>query len=207
MGGRSIDITGQRFYRLTVISVGGRANREFMWNCVCDCGGTAIIRGNALRKGLTRSCGCLLKESREQFAASRRNVPARRRTPEYRTWKRMKGRCNDKNNKYFHRYGGRGIRVCERWREFDAFLADMGPRPSPKHSIDRIDVNGNYEPSNCRWATIVEQNNNRGNNRIICIEGRSDTLANWVRFTNINPYNTVSSRIINGIDPRRALQM
>jgi hypothetical protein len=119
----------------------------------------------------------------------------------------MFDRCINPKDAYYHRYGGRGIRICDRWRDFQAFLADMGERPSPQHSLDRIDVNGHYEPANCRWATKVQQANNTSTNRFIVIEGRSDSLANWVRLLNINPYDLVYDRIKAGIAPQRALQL
>lgn len=128
-------------------------------------------------------------------------------TPEYRAWRHMFDRCINPKDAYYHRYGGRGIRICDRWRDFQAFLADMGERPSPQHSLDRIDVNGHYEPANCRWATKVQQANNTSTNRFIVIEGRSDSLANWVRLLNINPYDLVYDRIKAGIAPQRALQL
>jgi hypothetical protein len=104
---------------------------------------------------------------------------------EYNVWSKVKARCSQPNRKDWYRYGGRGIKVCERWSSFKNFFADMGPRPSPKHSIDRINNNGNYEPSNCRWATLREQCNNRRSNRILKIAGEKITLKNASRKYNI----------------------
>ena len=104
------------------------------------------------------------------------------RTPEYRAWDAMIHRCERPSEKRYHRYGGRGIKVCERWRvSFEAFLEDMGPRPSTKHSIDRRNPNGNYEPGNCRWATAGEQQINRSNNKLIEWRGVTKCAAEWER--------------------------
>lgn len=102
-------------------------------------------------------------------------------TPEYRTWRAMRSRCNNPRDTGWSRYGGRGIRVCERWNSFECFLADMGLRPSLNYSIDRIDNNGNYEPSNCRWATDYEQNRNRGDNIFLTYNGRTQCMSDWAK--------------------------
>lgn len=119
-------------------------------------------------------------------------------TREYRAWINMRSRCKTPSANGYHRYGGRGITVCERWdNSFEAFIEDMGPRPSPKHSVDRIDVNGNYEPGNCRWATKQEQARNLTNNRIVTINGRRMTLAEAVEGAAVI-YNTVLYRLRRG---------
>lgn len=165
------------FGRLTVVSLAGYAGSVRLWLCHCVCGKDTVKRENNLKAGLTQSCGCLHAEgnNRKHSNAERGKV-----TPEYRTWSHMKRRCTDANSKYFSDYGGRGISVCDSWMSsFENFLNDMGKRPSDKHSIDRIDVNGNYEPSNCRWATKEEQAKNTRRSRQLTFNGRTQHVKDW----------------------------
>lgn len=156
-----LSIEGRRFGRLFVAGKAEVVNAETRWNCTCDCGSQIVVRGRSLTTGNTQSCGCL---HRERAAESGYRSATHRHghgTREYRSWQAMKARCLKPNDKDFCRYGARGIRICLRWREsFDAFLADMGPRP-PGTSLGRIDNDGNYEPGNCRWETPKQQSTNR----------------------------------------------
>ena len=127
----------------------------------------------------------------------KRVLKYRRDHPLYKTWINMRSRCNGPTDKGYHNYGERGIKVCSRWSDFYTFVADMGPKPTPQHSLDRIDTNGDYEPSNCRWATIIEQNNNMRTNTFVEFRGRSETIANWCRETGVSQ-NTAHSRIRYG---------
>jgi hypothetical protein len=158
---KHIDITGQRFGQLVAVEIAGRNKaRLILWLCRCDCGATKSVSGKLLRDGRTTSCGHLaieqiVKRSLRHGASRRGKV-----TPEYRAWSRMKERCMNPRCKRFRDYGGRGISICERWLSFDNFLLDMGVR-SHGCSLDRINNDGIYEPSNCRWATRSEQMLNR----------------------------------------------
>jgi len=118
--------------------------------------------------------------------------------PEYRIWASMKSRCANPNDPGYFRYGGRGIKVCDRWKEsFTAFYEDMGQRPSPRHSLDRIDTDGGYEPDNCRWVLPKTQSNNRRDNRLVTLDGRTQTLTEWIREKGLH-YGTVRVRVSRG---------
>jgi len=137
--------------------------RHARWRFKCDCGNDKLIVANSVIVGLTKSCGCLKRE----ILIGRNYRHGRRRTPEYKAWQDMNARCGNPKNKSFSDYGGRGITVCERWRNsFQAFFDDVGPRPSDEHSIDRIQNGGDYEPSNVRWANRSQQMKNRRPRRI-----------------------------------------
>ncbi len=156
------DLTGKTFGRLLVEAFAGSTKRgsgslRRTWSCRCICGNVKVVVGDYLRDGTTRSCGCLEAENRRTMGTSHGG----RRRPEYKVWEAMKHRCQNPANKKFADYGGRGIVVCDRWQGFASFFEDMGPRPTPRHSIDRVDNNRGYEPSNCRWATASEQRANR----------------------------------------------
>lgn len=157
------DLMNRRFNRLLVISRAEDIPASTMWKCLCDCGSTAVVRTNYLLSGHTRSCGCYRVDMHSQlFFKHGYALKSGVRIPEYYTWNNMKLRCYNPNSASYKYYGARGIIVCERWlHSFTNFLDDMGKRPTKAHSLDRINVNGNYEPSNCRWATLKEQRANR----------------------------------------------
>jgi hypothetical protein len=160
MPGKVKDIMGQRFSRVTVVRLmPERKNRGALWLCECTCGAQIIVAGNSLQTGNTSSCGCLKREIITTHGLSGHEL--------FHTWQMMIERCENPNVENFHLYGGRGIKVCERWRHsFPNFLADMGERPSPNHSVDRYpNLDGNYEKDNCRWATQRQQTLNRRKSR------------------------------------------
>jgi hypothetical protein len=152
MGFPKANIIGQVFDRLTVVSFShSDGNYQAYWKCDCVCGRQATARISMLRNGHVRSCGCLSRASHSGSVV------------ELSAWKRMIRRCRDPRDAVYSHYGGRGISVCERWNEYESFYADMGARPGTGYSLDRIDVNGNYEPSNCRWADTKTQARNKRN--------------------------------------------
>ena len=178
-----IDITGEKYGRLTVLSksnpyIGPSGKPLTMWECLCDCGTKTIVQAGKIRSGHTQSCGCLFRE--KTLLAKTHGLRMRgEKTKAYRAWAGLRSRCNDKNNHKYHLYGGRGIKVCERWDHYNLFLDDMGEPPSVRHSIDRIDSNGNYEPGNCRWATPLQQANNLRTTRFYEHGGETASLSEW----------------------------
>lgn len=161
------DITGFKFNRLTVISFSHVKNEAAYWNCICDCGNKKVICGSSMKNGSTKSCGCLHIEINQNRTPSRKHGEGNK-TTEYKTWAGIKRRCTNPNEKSYPNYGGRGIKMCTEWlNSYETFLADMGRKPTPQHSIDRIDNNGDYCKENCRWVTQIEQCNNQRNNVIV----------------------------------------
>lgn len=156
------NLTGMSFGRLVVVSYAGKnKHNKTTWVCICDCGESTTVIGSYMNNGNTKSCGCLQRE----VAKERRTTHGMYKSPEYFTYNDMLNRCHNKQNKDYASYGGRGIKVCARWRDsFEAFYADMGSRP-PSLSLDRIDNDAGYSPDNCRWATSSEQSLNRRINK------------------------------------------
>ena len=184
------DILGNKYGRLTVLSISKRVDRCYYYNCICDCGNSCVIRGASLRKiNGTKSCGCIHKETTSK--AKKIHGESGNKTAEYRAWKAMKKRCYNLKYEHYQDYGGRGITVCDRWLEsYDNFLQDIGRRPSKKHSLDRYpDINGNYEPSNCRWATKGEQARGKRNNRWLEYNGERMVISDWAKKFNSWPSN------------------
>lgn len=156
------DLTGKTFHRLRVLGKGGVKNNNREWLCICECGQRHSAPASALTHGRIKSCGCLNAELRAARNTVHGLTPRGTFPDGYWVWQAMLRRCDSEKNADFKSYGGRGISVCERWRNsFTDFIADMGPKPTPKHSLDRKDNDGNYGPSNCRWATAREQRMNQ----------------------------------------------
>lgn len=177
------ELSGLTVGKLTVIKrVGNTKYGQPLWECKCDCGNIAFVSGQHLREQRVKSCGCLRKHGMSQ-------------TRLYRIWSNMKTRCENPKRKDYKRYGQRGIEVCSDWSDFSIFYAwAINNGYKEGLTLDRIDVNGNYEPSNCRWATVKEQSNNRTNNHLIAYNGETKTIAQWAEERNIN-HDTLYSRI------------
>lgn len=201
-----IDLTGQRFNKLLVLEYVYTKNGQVYWKCQCDCGNIKNITGSHLRTGHTKSCGCLQKEITIK-RLEQQTKHGLRHTRIYETWVNMKTRCLNKNNKNYSNYGGRGIKVCDKWKNdfmsFYNWAMENGYRDDL--TIDRIDVNGNYEPNNCRWTTIEKQNNNRRNNYVVLYKGESKTLEEWSKILPINISSSVLRyRIVHNWDIEKA---
>jgi hypothetical protein len=178
-----VDRTGQRYGRLTVVALAGRAsNGDALWRCGCDCGGEVEVSASNLRTRHTRSCGCLMRDTAAAMGAQHGGANVRhghsrggRKSPEFHAYTHAKQRCTNPNTKGFEHWGGRGIEF--RYSSFEEFLADVGLRPSPKLSLDRIDNDGHYEPGNCRWATRSVQNANQRPRRRVRRTARADATV------------------------------
>jgi hypothetical protein len=185
-----IDLMGQWFGHYRVLNREPSKGGSAMWRCRCDCGEERIVRGDSLRCGKSRSCGCMqLKHGHRSHGKMSR---------EYRAWHDAKERCYCPRAGGFRNYGSRGISMCPAWRDsFVTFYRDMGPCPDGR-SLDRIDVDGNYEPGNCRWATRVEQARNRRSNRYLECGGIRQTLTEWAAELGMAPY-ALKYRVDRGI--------
>lgn len=196
-----IDLTGQRFGRLVVLSFAEKKNRRMMWNCICDCGNKVVVCGTDMRSGNTQSCGCQRKENFNHKKHEKHN------TRVYRIWKGIKSRCFNPNRKGFHHYGGRGITMCDEWKDdFQAFYDwAMSHGYEDNLTIDRIDVNGNYEPLNCRWVDSFTQGTNKSDVVFVEYNGEKHPLSVWAEITGIK-HATLYNRIVKlRWTPERAL--
>lgn len=191
------NLIGQKFGELTVIGLDDRQSRKTYWVCKCDCGNLKIARSDALLSGATKSCGCL-KKKQDAINFSHRIKHLQSHSRIYNIWLRMKARCSNIHEPCYYRYGGRGIKICQEWEHnFEAFYNwAINNGYSDELSIDRIDNNGNYEPNNCRWATMKEQSNNRRTNIKITIGNATKTLKQWCEIFELD-YSTISARYQN----------
>lgn len=198
-----IDLTGKRFHHLEILErdkTGTKNTRVVMWLCKCDCGKVVSVRSENIRSGHSKSCGCL----KVKRGSETNHIHGMSRTKIHGVWCRIISRCESSTDHAFQHYGGRGIKVCDSWHDFRNFLNDMGHPPTPRHSIDRIDVNGNYEPQNCRWSTAKEQARNRRNNHLVTIGTKTMSVAEWAE-TNEMSGTALRSRIARGWDPVEAI--
>lgn len=208
ISGKTKDISGQVFSRLTAIrplvSVKRGLIYKTYWLCSCSCGNETVVFADKLAHGHTQSCGCLFKGKKHNFKHGLR------KSSEYNIWVLMRRRCLDEKCPQFTDYGGRGITVCDRWADpkadgFANFYADMGPRPSKDHSLERRDNNGGYFPENCKWGTRTEQARNRRNNFVITAFGRTGVLGSFV--SDAKEYSRVKERLKMGWPPEQALSV
>lgn len=206
-----LKLKGRPFGRLTALfETGERQDKKVMWFCRCRCGNYISVRSDRLCSGSTHSCGCLQRElSSKRLLGNRYGFKHGHNTktsPTYLTWSAMIQRCRNPKNKWYKDYGGRGIRVCDRWKDFKNFLADMGKRPI-NLTIERKDNNGNYEPGNCKWATRKEQNNNRRKyGRSIEIRDEVKTIREWSEDKRCKvSLGALKTRLNIGWDPERAV--
>lgn len=178
------DMTGRRFGRLVATAPSARTDHRTRWKCLCDCGREIVIRADVLRSGAANSCGC----ARGNFLSQSNRRHGHSATPTYQVWINIVRRCTKPNVKFYRHYGGRGIRVCDRWLKFENFLEDMGVRPEGL-SIERIDNNGHYEPGNCRWASSKEQARNRRGTRFILLHGERLPLTAAAERMGVSPHS------------------
>lgn len=187
--------------RLTVLR---KTDRPSYYECACSCGNLKVVRAGHLKSGATQSCGCIRGEvSRTRNVASAKH--GMHSSPTYASWQSMRTRCLNERSDNFSRYGGRGIKICAEWDSFQAFMDDMGERPEGS-TLDRIETDGDYTPSNCRWATMKVQENNKRNNVLVEHDGKTMTISQWADESGL-PYHTIRARLRMGWPPSEALTM
>lgn len=205
------DHTGEKFGRLTVIGpaddiVSDAGYHTAVWKCKCDCGNLVNVRGKCLTQGVTKSCGCLQRDSMSARASKHHGSGTRL----YAIWNSMRQRCNNPRSRAYQNYGGRGISICPEWDDYDTFRKwaysagydDGSPRGT--HTLDRIDVNGQYSPDNCRWTTMKAQSSNKRDTIYLSYMGQRKTLTDWSNETGI-AYSTLWKRRLYGFSPERIL--
>lgn len=200
-----IDLTGERYGRLTVLTRATHtSHKRVCWLCCCDCGKATVVSGNDLRTGHTQSCGCYKIDTAKEKGTVHGDNRKGHRARLYTVWSGMMDRCYRPKNQKYDLYGGRGITVCTEWHDYETFRAWAllnGYRDDL--TIDRKDNDGNYCPENCRWATDVEQSNNRRNNHLVTYDGETHTMAEWARIKGMS-WATLQHRIYRGWSLERA---
>ena len=201
-GWNKANLINRRFGRLKVIEYAGSVNEHTTWKCECDCGNEKVISENSLVNGNCKSCGCLQRE----MARAMMTKHGLRKHPLYRIWHHMKSRCCTKTDPKYPAYGARGITVCSEWKsDFLSFYQwSIANGYKENLSIDRINNNKGYSPDNCRWADNITQSNNRRNNHLLEMGGKTMTIAEWSRQTGINQ-KTIATRLSRGWSAERAL--
>jgi hypothetical protein len=197
------NLVGCIFGRWEVLEYSGSSGQGAKWLCRCECGTEKPVNASSLLSGRSESCGCLMKEALS-LRSIHGHIRGGKQSATYVVWRGMLRRCADANHPSYANYGGKGIRVCERWKSFEAFLDDMGERPEGK-TLDRIDGNGGYSKDNCRWFTMREQANNRANNHLLTRRGETHTIAQWAELLGVKE-GTIRSRLFRGASDEDALR-
>lgn len=189
------DYSGQVYGRLTILSYCKKQDNshDILMNCICSCGKKTISRLYGIRSGHCLSCGCLHIET----ATKKCFKHGLSETPEYSVWRAMNQRCRNKNAKHYANYGGRGITVCEEWKNFETFLSDMGKRPSKNHTIERVNNSLGYSKQNCKWATMKEQMNNTRLTTFITWNGKTKSLSEWCEIRGVKKF-LIRNRLASG---------
>ena len=204
--GRHIDLTGNRYGALVAVSPSHAKSpsRYRLWDCLCDCGEVVLVDSHTLTRGQKKACG-IGGHNWNRILADRPRTPAKSNSSEYSSWQKMKTRCLNPRSQKYPDYGGRGITIHQPWVDsFDSFLADMGLKPTPRHTVERTDNDGNYEPGNCRWATGPEQRRNQRRSFYVEWEGRRLLLVDIASEMGLS-YSAIAGRLKNGWDIERAL--
>lgn len=207
-----IDLTGNRYGRLLVLRREGTrrspcGSTKVLWRCLCDCGNETVVAGSELKTGKTKSCGCYHKETIAEIGRSSRKHGDSQNSRLYTIWSGIIQRCQYPKHVEFYRYGGRGISVCDEWRDYSNFknwAIETGYNDNDKLSIDRVDNDGDYSPDNCKWSTVIEQSNNRSSNVYLTYNGETKTVSQWARDVGIKR-DTLAARINRGWDIGKAL--
>lgn len=197
--GPRLQLVGKKFNMLTVEGYAGKGK----WKCRCDCGNETVLHSYPIQHGIVKSCGCLPHKRRPRLNRRNNKNFVARQHPEYSLWCQMRARCQRQSHEAYHNYGGRGIRVCDRWQDFSAFLEDMGPRPGKGYTVDRIDNNKNYEPGNCRWATRAQQSRNSRQVKPVTWNGETLPLGDWADRFGV-PLERLRTRVSRGMDVESA---
>lgn len=198
---RSLELSGKRFTRWLVICRAGSGPGGALWQCLCDCGTIRLVTATHLKRGLSRSCGCLQAD----VTAKRNKRHDMARWPEYGIWQNIVQRCSNTNNPSYNRYGGRGINMCDAWRDFATFIADVGRRPTPRHQLDRFpDNDGDYRPDNVRWTLAKQNSRNRRDNHRLEFNGKSLCISEWAELLGLTR-STLDRRLHLGWSVERAL--
>lgn len=206
MTASDFSIVGKRFGRLTVIERSYMKRSDYYWQCQCDCGTVTYAKSATIKSGKKKSCGCLRTDLLIKRSITHGHSRNGKRSPMLNTWTLMLNRCLDSKNERYLDYGGRGIKVCDRWLKFEHFLEDMGEKPDPSLQLERIDNDGNYEPGNCEWATRAAQCRNRRSNHRVPFNGKLETVTDVADMIGMNRFTLFNRILTRKWSVERAIQ-